>query len=199
MAIGRPSGGLERDFVKCSSGGSADDFERAGDMSAHLHVYSDVMSLDHSRTASHIEHDIEHDIENEHDIDIDNGAAFDCDVRIIDRDKVIATRRRVPSIAETDQLAEWFRALGDPTRARILYALLEAGELCVCDLAATIDVSETSVSHALRWLRASGAVRSRRAGRMIHYSLDDGHVRLLLDLGREHLRHNRRDETARSR
>ena len=63
----------------------------------------------------------------------------------------------------------------------------------MCDLAAAIDVSETSVSHTLRWLRAGGAVRSRRSGRMIRYSLDDGHVRLLLDLGREHLRHNRRD------
>jgi ArsR family transcriptional regulator, lead/cadmium/zinc/bismuth-responsive transcriptional repressor len=114
------------------------------------------------------------------------------DVRMIDRDKVVATRTRVPSVAETDQLAEWFRTLGDPTRARILYALLEAGELCVCDLAATIDVSETSVSHALRWLRAAGAVRSRRDGRVIHYSLDDAHVRMLLELGREHLRHNSR-------
>jgi DNA-binding transcriptional ArsR family regulator len=114
------------------------------------------------------------------------------DVRMIDRDKVVATRARVPSVAETDQLAEWFRTLGDPTRARILYALLEAGELCVCDLAATIDVSETSVSHALRWLRAAGAVRSRRDGRVIHYSLDDAHVRMLLELGREHLRHNSR-------
>jgi ArsR family transcriptional regulator, lead/cadmium/zinc/bismuth-responsive transcriptional repressor len=117
---------------------------------------------------------------------------LDSDIRIIDRRKVAATRAAVPSIGETDQLAEWFRTLGDPTRARILYALLEAGELCVCDLAATIDVSETSVSHALRWLRAGGVVRSRREGRVIHYTLDDAHVRQLLELGRAHLRHNTR-------
>ena len=67
--------------------------------------------------------------------------------------------------------------------------LLEAGELCVCDLAAVIDASETSTSHALRWLRTAGMVRVRRAGRMAYYSLDDAHVRLLLDLGREHLAH----------
>ena len=115
----------------------------------------------------------------------------ECDVRIVDRDKVEATRQRLPSISEADQIAEWFRTLGDPTRARVLYALLEAGELCVCDLAATIEVSETSVSHALRWLRTGGAVRVRRAGRMMQYSLDDSHVRLLLDLGREHQRHSR--------
>jgi len=119
------------------------------------------------------------------------GPIDECDVRIVDRDKVESTRERLPSVSETVQLAEWFRTLGDPTRARIMYALLEAGELCVCDLAATIEVSETSVSHALRWLRTGGAVRVRRAGRMMQYSLDDSHVRLLLDLGREHLRHNR--------
>jgi len=114
------------------------------------------------------------------------------DVRIIDGARVRATRAALPSVAETDQLAGWFRTLGDPTRARILYALVEAQEMCVCDLAASIDVSETSVSHALRWLRAAGLVRARRAGRVIHYSLDDAHVRMLLELGLEHLRHNQR-------
>ena len=112
-----------------------------------------------------------------------------CDVRCVNPAHVAATRDRLPSVEETDRLAEWFRVLGDPTRARILYALLEAGELCVCDLAATIDMRETSVSHALRWLRTAGAVRSRRDGRMIYYSLDDSHVRLLLDVGLEHFRH----------
>jgi DNA-binding transcriptional ArsR family regulator len=114
-----------------------------------------------------------------------------CEIRAVDPDRVAAARERLPSPAETDRLAEWFRTLGDQTRTRILYALLEAGELCVCDLAATIDTSETSVSHALRWLRTAGIVRARRAGRMMYYALDDSHVRLLLDLGREHLRHAR--------
>ena len=119
-------------------------------------------------------------------------AADECEVRVVDRERVEATREQLISIAETDQLAEWFRTLGDPTRARILYALLEAGELCVCDLAASIDVAESTVSHALRWLRSAEFVRSRRGGRMIHYRLADSHVRLLLDLGREHLRHHQR-------
>lgn len=114
-----------------------------------------------------------------------------CEIRAVNPERVTAARQRIPSRDETDRLAEWFRTLGDQTRTRILYALLEAGELCVCDLAATIDTSETSVSHALRWLRAAGTVRVRRAGRMAYYSLDDSHVRLLLDLGREHLRHGR--------
>ncbi len=75
------------------------------------------------------------------------------------------------------------------TRARLLYALLEAGELCVCDLAATTATPETNVSHALRLLRTAGVVKTRRDGRVVYYSLDDAHVRSLLDLSREHLRH----------
>jgi DNA-binding transcriptional ArsR family regulator len=115
-----------------------------------------------------------------------------CAVRLVDGPRVAAARDRLPSTAETERLADWFKVMGDATRTRILYALLEAGELCVCDLAAAVDVAESTVSHALRWLRTAGIVRARRAGRMIFYSLDDEHVRMLLDLGREHLRHRQR-------
>jgi ArsR family transcriptional regulator, lead/cadmium/zinc/bismuth-responsive transcriptional repressor len=109
--------------------------------------------------------------------------------RVVDVERVDDARLRLPTVTETDRLAEWFRVLGDPTRTRLLYALLEAGELCVSDLAATIGAAETTVSHALRWLRSAGMVSARRDGRMVFYSLDDAHVRMLLDLGREHLRH----------
>ncbi|HRE02313.1 MAG TPA: metalloregulator ArsR/SmtB family transcription factor, partial [Ilumatobacteraceae bacterium] len=68
--------------------------------------------------------------------------------------------------AEIERLAEWFKLLGDPTRMRILYALLEVGELCVGDLAASVDMPESTVSHALRWLKSSRVVRARRAGKM---------------------------------
>ena len=110
-------------------------------------------------------------------------------VRSVDPDKVGATRGRLPGFEEAEALAEGFRLLGDPNRVRILYALLEAGELCVCDLAATVGVTETTVSHAMRLLRAAGIVRNRRDGRIVYYRLDDAHVRLLLDLSREHLAH----------
>jgi DNA-binding transcriptional ArsR family regulator len=95
--------------------------------------------------------------------------------------------------AEAHELAETFRLLGDPTRARILYALLDAGELNVTDLAEAVDVPETSVSHALRLLRTAGIVRNRRAGRMVFYALDDAHVRMVLLLSLEHLRHGSAD------
>lgn len=82
-----------------------------------------------------------------------------------------------------------FRLLSDTTRTRILYALLEAGELCVSDLGNAIDVEESTVSHALRVLREGGVVKNRRSGRTVYYNLDDSHVRMLLDLTREHVRH----------
>ncbi|GGP97101.1 ArsR/SmtB family transcription factor [Streptosporangium pseudovulgare] len=106
-----------------------------------------------------------------------------------DTGRVAATRDRLLSAEEATRLAELFRLLGDPTRARLLYALLDAGELCVCELTETVEVSDTAVSHALRLLRTSGVVAARRAGRMVYYRLADLHVRMLLDLSREHLRH----------
>jgi DNA-binding transcriptional ArsR family regulator len=99
---------------------------------------------------------------------------------------------RDASLAEGDlaRTAGLFKLLGDPTRARLLYALLEAGELCVCDLAAATDTQESTVSQALRMLRASGIVAGRREGRLVFYRLADAHVRMMLDLTREHVRHD---------
>ena len=82
-------------------------------------------------------------------------------------------------------LAGIFKVLGDPTRVRIL-DVLSRGELCVCHLAQTLNLSESAVSHQLRLLRNTRVVRSRREGRLIYYSLDDKHV---LTLFRQGLRH----------
>lgn len=112
-----------------------------------------------------------------------------CTTRVVDPDRVAAARERLLDVGEASQLADMFRLLGDATRTRILYALLEAGELCVCDLAETLHMPESRLSHALRLLRTAGVVRNRRDGRMVYYSLDDGHIRMLLDLSLEHLRH----------
>ena len=112
-----------------------------------------------------------------------------CADRIVDASRVAAAREALLPEDELQGLAELFRLLGDPTRARLLYALVEAGELCVCDLAAATDQTETNVSQALRLLRTASVVKARRDGRRMFYSLDDAHVRLLLDLSREHLRH----------
>jgi DNA-binding transcriptional ArsR family regulator len=72
-------------------------------------------------------------------------------------------------------LADTFRVLGDPTRVRILDAL-STGELCVCDIATLVELSESAVSHQLRLLRSMRLVRARRAGRLVFYALDDQHI-----------------------
>ena len=112
-----------------------------------------------------------------------------CSVKVVDVERVAAARAELLPEDEITRLTELFRLLGDPTRARLLYALLEAGEFCVCDLSAVTDTPETNISHALRLLRTARIVKARRAGRMMHYSLDDAHVRMLLDVSREHMRH----------
>jgi len=91
----------------------------------------------------------------------------------------------IPSALATT-LAETFRALGDPTRVRILDALSRA-ELCVCDIATLLSLTESAVSHQLRLLRSLRLVRSRRAGRMVFYALDDGHIIRLFAQGLEHV------------
>jgi ArsR family transcriptional regulator, lead/cadmium/zinc/bismuth-responsive transcriptional repressor len=125
----------------------------------------------------------------------DAGPADACEVQLVDAPRVAATAERLPGPEEIAPVAELFKLLGDPTRLRILYALVEAGELCVCDLAAVVEVPETSVSHALRLLRMAGVVRNRRAGRMAYYAVSDAHVRLVLDLAAEHLRHGSGDRS----
>ncbi len=94
-----------------------------------------------------------------------------------------------PLAAElTEQLAETFKALADPTRVRILHALSHA-ELCVGDLAAVLGMSESAVSHQLRLLRGLRVVRARREGKQVFYALDDEHVTRLFQLSLEHLGH----------
>ena len=112
-----------------------------------------------------------------------------CSTRVIDIDRVVATQARVLGGAAAAEVAGLFRLLGDPGRVRMLSALAEAGELCVCDLAATVDMGESPVSHSLRLLRNAGVVRHRRAGRQVFYRLDDAHVRHLLEMSIEHVGH----------
>lgn len=119
----------------------------------------------------------------------DAAALDECGTRVVDRDRVAAVQSRLPPPDLIEDLASVFALLSDPGRLRLLTALLEGGELCVCDLAAAAGMGESAASHALRLLRAHAVVRVRRAGRMAHYSLRDGHVRMLLDVALEHLQH----------
>ena len=120
-----------------------------------------------------------------------------CDVHVVDPERVAAVTARLVSPAVAGQMAAVFKILADQTRCRLMAAIIEAGELCVCDLAATVAMSESNVSHHLRVLRANGLVRARRAGKMVFYSPDDAHIRLLLDITREHVEHGPEDRLRR--
>ena len=109
-----------------------------------------------------------------------------CDLIQIDLARVRKIRAALVAPDHVQGLADTFSALGDPTRVRILDALSH-GELCVCDLAAVLKLSQSAVSHQLRLLRESRIVRTRRNGRQIFYSLDDQHVVKLLSQGLEHV------------
>lgn len=102
-----------------------------------------------------------------------------------DARRVAAVRAALVGTGAVELLAETFRVLGDPTRVRILDALSHA-ELCVCDVATLLGLSQSAVSHQLRILRGLRLVRSRREGRMVFYTLDDDHI---TGLFREGLRH----------
>ena len=112
-----------------------------------------------------------------------------CEVKLVDPERVRAVQASLPASDIVDELAEVFGLLSDPNRVRLLASLLEGGELCVCDLAAAAGMGESTTSHALRLLRAHHVVKARRSGRMMRYSLRDGHVRMLLDVALEHIGH----------
>ena len=116
-------------------------------------------------------------------------AADECVRREVDGERVALVQGTLPADHDIDELADVFSLLGDPSRLRLLMTLLEAGELCVCDLAAATGMSESAVSHALRLLRAHRVVTVSRRGRMAFYRLSDAHVRLLLDVGMSHTAH----------
>ena len=86
-------------------------------------------------------------------------------------------------------LAETFRLLSDPGRIRLIAALLEADELCVCDLSDATGLTQTACSHNLRLLRAQRLVRYRKQGRNVYYTLDDDHIRVLLEVALHHVTH----------
>ncbi len=108
-----------------------------------------------------------------------------CDLVEIDLNRVRKIRAALVQPDAVQGLADTFSALGDPTRVRILDALSH-GELCVCDLAAVLRLSQSAVSHQLRLLRGLRLVRPRREGRVVFYSLDDQHI---ISLFRQTLQH----------
>lgn len=93
----------------------------------------------------------------------------------------------MPEETELYDLAELFKVFGDSTRIRILFVLFEA-EVCVCDLAQALNMTQSAISHQLRILKQNKLVKNRREGKSIFYSLADDHVRTIIEMGLEHIR-----------
>jgi len=110
-----------------------------------------------------------------------------CGVRVVHISRVNRARDESIPGQELDRLAQTYKVLGDPTRLRIVMALV-SGEMCVCDMAAFLDITESAVSHQLRRLRDMALIKNRREGQMLFYSLDDDHVADLLNVGLKHVR-----------
>ena len=109
-----------------------------------------------------------------------------CEFLAVHEDTVQRVRSLLPDEDDLYDLAELFKVFGDSTRIKILYVLFES-ELCVCDIAQLLGMTQSAVSHQLRILKSNKLVKFRREGKTVFYSLDDDHVRSILSLGMEHL------------
>ena len=109
-----------------------------------------------------------------------------CDTYQVHEDLVKAVNEKMPEEDELYDLAGLFKVFGDSTRIRILYVLFEA-ELCVCDIAQTLNMTQSAISHQLKILKQSRLVKNRREGKQVFYALADDHVRTIIRQGREHI------------
>lgn len=118
---------------------------------------------------------------------------FMCDCNIIHQDVVESTLKKMPKQSLFDNLAEFFKIIGDPTRTKILFAL-DQNEMCVCDIANVLGMTKSSISHQLATLKKSGIVKSRRDGKEVYYTLDDEHIKQVFEVGIEHIEHKNETE-----
>ena len=109
-----------------------------------------------------------------------------CNCDIIHVETVAQVRAQMPSDEDFVALAELYKMFSDPTRAKILRALA-ASEMCVCDIAALLGLTKSAISHQLKSLRLTNLVKSRREGKIVYYSLSDDHVKIIFEMGFEHI------------
>lgn len=109
-----------------------------------------------------------------------------CETTEVHEDLLKIVQEKMPQEEELYDLAELFKVFGDSTRIRILFVLFEA-EVCVCDLAEALNMTQSAISHQLRILKQSRLVKSRREGKSIFYSLADSHVWTIINQGLEHI------------
>lgn len=111
-----------------------------------------------------------------------------CDIQLIHPKSVAKAKSGLPKTRALLGATELLKAIADPTRMKILAALRAADELCVCDIAVVVEMSESAISHQLRLLREVNLVTSHKEGRQVFYQLSDDHVSSILDCALEHAR-----------
>ncbi len=119
-------------------------------------------------------------------IDIDKPNDEKCEVTLIHEDNVKKAINELPNDGLIADLSDMFKIFGDQTRVKILMAL-ESGELCVCDIAAVMNMSQSAISHQLRVLKQSNIVKTRRQGKVVYYSISDDHVKEIFDIAIVHV------------
>ncbi|MFH2067028.1 MAG: metalloregulator ArsR/SmtB family transcription factor [Pseudomonadota bacterium] len=117
----------------------------------------------------------------------DHSAVEICETIGIHPEIISKVSMEMPDRNDLLDLADLFKLFGDSTRIRILWALSES-EMCVCDLCSLLEMKQPAVSHQLKNLKQGRIVKTRRDGKVIYYSLDDAHIRMLLNMGMEHIR-----------
>lgn len=117
---------------------------------------------------------------------VDPNGVERCDEFCTHGDIIQTVQPAMPKEEHLYDLAELFKIFGDSTRIRILYVLFEA-EVCVCDIAEVLKMTQSAISHQLRILKQAKLVKSRREGKTVYYSLADDHVRTIIDQGMEHI------------
>ena len=110
-----------------------------------------------------------------------------CDCTIIHEDVVERVRGEMPDEELLFDLADLFKVFGDSTRVKIICGLF-AAELCVCDIAALLGMTQSAISHQLRVLKQARLVKFRRAGKVVYYSLDDEHIKAIFNQGLNHIK-----------
>ncbi|AOR22513.1 ArsR/SmtB family transcription factor [Clostridium taeniosporum] len=116
----------------------------------------------------------------------ENNFVENCKCNIIHEDIVMKVKDLLPQEEILYDLAELFKVFGDSTRIKIICALFES-ELCVCDMAALLGMTQSAISHQLRTLKSARLVKFRREGKVIYYSLDDEHIKHIFDEGFKHI------------
>ncbi|MBC7960720.1 MAG: helix-turn-helix transcriptional regulator [Vallitaleaceae bacterium] len=110
-----------------------------------------------------------------------------CDCNVIHEDIVQAVLLKMPPEESLYDLAELFKVFGDTTRIKILWALAES-EMCVCDVAVLLNMTQSAISHQLRVLKQARTVKNRKEGKVVYYALDDVHVKQIFEQGLTHIR-----------